>query len=406
MTALVFNCHYNGLSIIQELGRRGVEVLALDCVRSVGTYSRFARFHRCPNPAVDETEFINYLMRLGTQFRDKPVLFPTNDHWAVAISRHKENLSQYYVPCVADYSAVRLVIEKQRFHEWASANNYPVPRSWRSEVASEIPDDAFPMAAKPEYRRHASDDEETEKRAKLFDQLRLTVLRSRKELRDFEKHHADLMPYFLFQEYVEGLSDTMFTIGIYADRQHTVKGLFTGRKVRGFPPDIGDCIVGQVEEIPDEIKAIVKNICKTIGYHGIAEFEFKRDSVSGQFKLIEINPRSWSWIGITPACGVSLPWMAYADLTGVKHVTYLESTMPTGSIKYVKILEDMRNCLYGYRRLGYRDWDMTFSQWWNSLKADRVIFAEFAKDDVLIGMRACYVFFRSIIAAVLRKIST
>jgi hypothetical protein len=28
--ALVFNCHYNGLSIIQELGRHGVPVYALD----------------------------------------------------------------------------------------------------------------------------------------------------------------------------------------------------------------------------------------------------------------------------------------------------------------------------------------------------------------------------------------
>ena len=403
MTALVFNCHYNGLSIIQELGWRGVEVLALDCVRSVGTYSRFARFYRCPNPQTEESAFINYLMQLGPQFVKKPVLFPTNDHWAVAVSRHKEILSQYYFPCVADYSAVQLVIEKQRFHDWALANGYPAPRSWQSDVAREIPDESFPLAAKPEYRRIASNDRETGDRSRVFDQMRLTVLKNREELKAFEQRHRDLLPYFLFQEYVPGLSDSMFTVGIYADRQYKVKGMFTGRKVRGYPPDIGDCIVGQVEEMPGEIKELVKSMCKEIGYHGIAEFEFKRDITSGQYKIIEINPRSWSWIGITPACGVSLPWIAYADLTSIENVSYAESTAPTGSVKYVKILEDMKNCLYGYRRLGFHEWNMTPLQWWKSLRAEKIICAEFAKDDILIGIRAIYDFLKSIVAVLFRR---
>jgi len=402
VTALVFNCHYNGLSIIQELGRRGVEVLALDCVRSIGTYSRFATFLRCPDPQVAESAFIDFLMRLGPAFRDKPVLFPTNDHWAVSVSRHKEQLSQYYLACVADYAAIELVVEKQRFYEWALSNKYPVPRSWRSGAINEIPGGIFPLAAKPEYRRIASDDQKTGSRAHMLDRLRLTVLKDRKALTDFIAKHAEFLPYLLFQEYVEGLSDCMYTVGVYADRSYTVKGLFTGRKVRGYPPDIGDCIVGQVEEVPNEIKDLVKGICKSIGYHGIAEFEFKRDAVTGQFKLIEINPRSWSWVGITPACGVSLPWMAYADLTGIEPVTYAECTLPTGSVKYVKVLEDMKNCLYRNRRLGFHDWDMTIFQWWKSLDAKQIVYAEFAKDDIMVGIRATYAFIKSIFMLLLR----
>jgi len=193
----------------------------------------------------------------------------------------------------------------------------------------------------------------------------------------------------------------MYTVGIYADRNYEVKGLFTGRKVRGYPPDIGDCIVGQVEEVPKEIKTLVKGICKSICYHGIAEFEFKRDALSGQFKLIEINPRSWSWIGITPACGVSLPWMAYADLTGLESIQYKECDLPSGSVKYIKVLADMKNCLYGNRQLGFQDWDMTISQWRASLQADKIVCAEFAKDDLMIGVRAFYSFIKSIITSLI-----
>ena len=56
--AFVFNCHYNGLAILQDLGRRGVPVYALDSHRSVGTISRYARFLKVPNPITDEDEFV------------------------------------------------------------------------------------------------------------------------------------------------------------------------------------------------------------------------------------------------------------------------------------------------------------------------------------------------------------
>ena len=403
MTALVFNCQYNGLSIIRELGRRGVEVLALDRGRSAGTWSRYARYHRCPDPLVAEESFINYLLQLGPSFRERPVLFPTNDHWAVAVSRYKALLSQYYLPCVADYPAVELVIRKQRFYDWALERGIPVPRSWRGGDMDQIPDDAFPVAAKPEFRRISSNDQAADRQAQMMDRLRLTVLRSKSDLDRFAVEHRDLLPFFLFQEYVEGLSDCMYTIGIYANRQHEVIGLFSGRKVRGFPPDVGDCMVGQVEQVPTYLKDLVKRICRDICYHGIAEFEFKRDATTGEFKLIEINPRSWSWVGITPACGVSLPWIAYADLTGAEPVAYAECTLPSGSVKWVRILSDLRNCLYRNRCSGYAEWHMTPRQWWRSLKAERLVIAELTLNDPVPGLYAVCSMVRSALRGSLRR---
>lgn len=383
MTALVFNCHYNGLSIIQELGRHRVPVLALDTYRSVGTFSRYARYHRCPDPQVAEQAFIEDLLKLGVNFDEKPVLFPTNDHWAIAISRYKQELSQYYIPCVADRPTVELIIEKQRFYEWALSKSIPVPRSWRSEQVDSIPQEAFPLVAKPEYRRISSNEPLAGERATTFDSLRLTVLENKAELEVFFSRYHDLIPHFVFQEYVVGLSDCMYTIGVYANQHHEVMGVFSGRKVRGFPPDIGDCIVGQVEAVPQSLKDLVKKICKDINYHGIAEFEFKRDAVSGEFKLIEINPRSWSWVGITPFCGVSLPWMAYCDLTALETLSYLESNLSDGSVKWARVFEDAINCLHRNRQEGFPEWSMTLRQWIDSLQAEQLVIAEFAADDVL-----------------------
>jgi len=390
MTALVFNCYYNGLAIIRELGRRGVTVYALDNCRSVGTFSRYGRYLPCPDPQVAESAFINFLINLGPSYDNKPVLFPTNDHWAVAIARHKEKLSQFYHPCVAARETVELIIEKHRFYNWAISRGYPVPRSWRGSATQDIPDRAFPLAAKPEYRRISSNDPEIKKQAKVMDKLRLNVIRDRKELVEYITKYRKLLSGLLLQEYVEGMSDCMYTIGVYANHYHEVLGMFTGRKVRGFPPDVGDCVVGQIEQVPEELKTMVKKICREIQYQGIAEFEFKKDSVSGEFKLIEINPRSWSWVGITPYCGVSLPWLAYCDLTGNSPVKYQESDLPDGSVKWVKIIDDFANCLFNNRRTGYSQWSMSFKQWRKSLRANQLVKAEFAPDDPMPALVATY----------------
>lgn len=385
--AFVFNCHYNGLSIIQELGRRGVRVYALDDVRSVGTFSRYARYVKCPNPLTHEQPFIELLLELGPRFAEKPVLFPTHDHWASAVSKHRERLSEFYRPCAAGWDCTRLLIEKSRFYAWAEQRGYPVPRTWAWDQAAQIPPEAFPLAVKPEYRRISGSDPAAGRRLRALDRLRLTRLDSPAELRAFANSQAALLPHMIVQEYVAGLSDSMYTVGVYASADHRVCGLFTGRKLRGFPPDVGDCTAGQAEALPAELVEMVRRLAEEIGLEGIAEFEFKRDARTGQFRLIEVNPRSWSWVGITPACGVSLPWLAYQDLRG-EPVTDSESQAATGSVKWAKTLDDLLNCLYFNQRAGFPEWSLSLAEWRASLKAGRRVWAEFAADDPLPGLYA------------------
>ena len=166
---------------------------------------------------------------------------------------------------------------------------------------------------------------------------------------------------------------------------------------------MGNCVVGQAEELPPELKQMVRRMCKELGYHGIAEFEFKRDALTGEFKLIEVNPRSWSWVGITPVCGVSLPWLAYADLTGVEPVPYTESTVSSGSVKWVRLLDDLLNCLYFNQREGYPEWHMTPRRWWQTLNAERLVVAEFALDDPAPGLYSSYTKMRSLLGRALRQ---
>lgn len=403
-SALVFNCLYNGLGIIRELGRRGVPVLALDSVRSVGTYSRYARYRRCPDPLTHEAAFVRALQQLGSKISHRAVLFPTNDHWAMAIARSKRELSKHFIPCVADADVLDLLLHKDRFAKWALQRQYPVPQTWTADQIHDLPQEAFPVVAKPKCRRISSNNTGNRLQAEHFDRLRLSVLKTASDLRDFATNHAHLAQHFVFQEYVAGLSDCMYTVGVYVDSHHKVRAMFTGRKVRGFPPDSGDCMVGEVRSVPERLKELVRRLSLDLRYQGIAEFEFKRDALSGEFKLIEVNPRSWSWVGITPACDVSLPWIAYADLTGVQSIEYSESGKQDGSIKWVRLFADLPNCLYGNKRAGFPEWHMTPRQWWKSLRAKRLVLAEWALDDPIPGCVPAWQLFTTLLKVASRKI--
>jgi predicted ATP-grasp superfamily ATP-dependent carboligase len=57
-------------------------------------------------------------------------------------------------------------------------------------------------------------------------------------------------------------------------------------------------------------------LLRALGFWGISQVEFKLDPRDGQFKLMEVNARSWQWQQLSTACGVDLANVAYQDALG------------------------------------------------------------------------------------------
>lgn len=385
--AIIFNCSFNGLSIIQELGKNNIKCIAMDCVRSIGTFSKYAKYQECPDPLEDEDNFVVFLYDFCKKLDTKPILFPTNDQWAVAISKNKKLLSEVSIPVAADWKAVNIFINKDLFYKIGAENNYLTPNSWNLDSLKDLSEGSFPIVAKPAFRRTSSN-EDLKYFTENMDRLRFNVIKTKDELSTFIKRERPFIDKLVFQEYIEGMSDNMYTVGIYANNCSEILGLFTGHKVRGYPADSGDCIVGENMKVPEYVIENTRKIVKDLKYSGIAEFEYKKDSVSGVFKLIEVNPRSWSWIGITPACGVSLPIIAYKDLCGQK-VEFTQSNLKDGSVKFMRIVQDFFNCNFKYKK-DYPQWDMSFFEWIKNLNAGKIVFAEFNAGDWIISIKILY----------------
>jgi predicted ATP-grasp superfamily ATP-dependent carboligase len=291
----------NGLAAIRSLGRAGVRVLAVDHRPSaLGFRSRYAEPFLSPDPHQDETRFIAFVRALG-----EVVVFPTHDEQLNLIARHLGDLD--VLAPFPSWEVLERVQSKRVQLEVAEAAEVDVPRTAYPASAREARTAAaeigFPVLVKPEhpvgfkqrFRRQAFRCEDQGEVERAYEQA------------------AEFAP--MVQELVPGGDDTLYTVGSYVTRAGSPLGVFSGRKLRQTPRGIGTCRVGEAVWAQEAVDAALRLLAE-FGYFGLSQVEFKRDPRDGRFKLMEINPRLWQWHGLAAACGVDLPRLAYADLTG------------------------------------------------------------------------------------------
>jgi predicted ATP-grasp superfamily ATP-dependent carboligase len=90
-----------------------------------------------------------------------------------------------------------------------------------------------------------------------------------------------------------------------------------GQKLREHPIKYGTATTSESVLIPqvlDEATPLVK----TLNYTGICEIEFMRDTRDANYKLIEINPRTWLWVGLAKECGIDYAKIMYNYANHIK----------------------------------------------------------------------------------------
>jgi len=91
---------------------------------------------------------------------------------------------------------------------------------------------------------------------------------------------------------------------------------FTARRTRQYPLQFSyTSTFVEVVDAPDVAEA-ARRFLSAIGHHGLVEVEFKRDARDGTLKLLDINPRPWSWFGLAEAAGLDLGAMLWFTAQG------------------------------------------------------------------------------------------
>ena len=309
--ALVMNTHITGLAVARSLGRAGVPVLGLDKERGgLGQHSRhLSGLGLVPGPEVDDgAALADHLEALGPSVATRPVLFPTNDDWVLALARHRERLEPHYRYPFARYDVVQRALSKTALYRACETLGVACPRSWYlddatpEQVAGQVP---YPCVLKPDDSRGFYD----AFRAKVF------VVRSPAELLARCAQAADHGLTLVAQEWVETAPGGFWSVASYLSPDGTPRGVFTGRKLEQWPADFGTSCLADARWDEGVAKAGVA-VLQELGYSGISEIEFVQDAATGRHLLLDVNTRAWKWIGLPIAAGVDLPLLAYSDAVG------------------------------------------------------------------------------------------
>ena len=323
----------NALAVLRNLGENGVPTFCIGEERNEAAFSKHCRsFVSVPGIEKSNKILASYLIEHEEQFGHQTVLFPCSDLFCVNLSQIQDEIKGHYV-FAANKDISEHIVDKKKFYRSLKQNGIPhpatyFPEDWRDlrEIGRRL---GYPLYLRPAI---------TQLFTKYFPKKGL-VAWSQGELEKYGKMISRHDIEFVVQEIIPGTPTHFFGLNGYLDKNHNPKGLFAYHRIREWPLGFGNGSL--IESIPISSVPILKDITlrylKNVRYSGLFDAEFKKDPRDGNFKLLEINVRSWWQNHFPTVCGVNLVMMAYLDAIG-EETEYVE-TYRTG-LKWVFFFND------------------------------------------------------------------
>jgi len=355
--AVVLNLSRNGLGVIRSLGTRGIPVFGADrSLNRPGARSRYCQAFRCPDPSQDEKGLLAFLQELGGKLGQKAVVFPTSDDYVRFLSKYRLELADLFSPALASAQAIDLTVDKRRTYEAARRLGIPTPafgfaqdQASLKNLSEQMPYPALikPVMSQAGPRPIAG---------------KVVQVESADELLNFYHHLDAPWPSVLVQEMIPGGDDALWTLGAYLDANIRPLAIFCGRKLRQFPPHFGTCSLGECRWDLEVVKSGLR-LLKGIDYSGPTQVEFKLDPRDGQFKLIEINARTWLWHSLATDGKVDLAYVAYLDLASLPVDRYV---LGQPEARWLSLIADVSSARRYVRR-----GELAWGAWLRSLRGVR-----------------------------------
>ncbi|MZE79201.1 ATP-grasp domain-containing protein, partial [Streptomyces sp. SID5475] len=305
--------HHGGVGAIRSLGRLGVPMYALTEDRwTPAAVSRYLRraFVRPTTGREAPERLVGQLLDVGREIGRPAVLVPTDEEAAVLIAEHAGPLAERFLfPRVAPGLPRRLA-SKQGLHELCAEHGVPSPAAAFPDSYADVEEFAatarFPVVAKNReafVRRSAPAVAGTTRIAGAAELLRLA-------------EGWGPRPGVVLQEYLPREEAEDWIVHGYFDAGGDALALFTGVKVRSWPPHAGMTASAYVVDNP-ELAELAARFVKRIGFTGVVDLDLRHDRRDGRYKLLDFNPRMGAQFRLFEnAAGVDVVRALHLDLTG------------------------------------------------------------------------------------------
>ncbi len=123
------------------------------------------------------------------------------------------------------------------------------------------------------------------------------------------------------------------------------------RRSRQHPPEFGRASTFvETTELPI-IEEQSERFLRAIGYYGLVEIEYKLDPRDGQYKLLDVNGRTWGYHTLGKSAGVDFSYMLFADQLG----DAVQDCRARAGVTWLRLITDVPTGIFEILR-GSRDW--------------------------------------------------
>jgi D-aspartate ligase len=310
--AVVIGGDYQGLGIVRSLGRQGIPVCVVDDELSISRYSRYStKFVKLTNLR-DERVVVDSLLEIGNRLNLRGwVLYPTREELVAAISRHRSELSQFFRVPTPEWESVKWAWDKRNTYRLARELDIPTPVTHYPEnidQLAELRNLAPPFALKPAIKEHFIYATKAKAwRANSHSEL-ITLFHKASELAG----QGEIM----VQELIPGGGSQQFSYCAFY-RDGKAVGKMVVRRRRQHPLEFGRAST-YVETINVPVlEEFSERFLRAIDYYGLVELEYKLDPRDSQYKLLDVNARTWGYHSLGAQAGVDFSYMLYSDQIGL-----------------------------------------------------------------------------------------
>ncbi|MBV9592665.1 MAG: ATP-grasp domain-containing protein, partial [Actinobacteria bacterium] len=157
----------------------------------------------------------------------------------------------------------------------------------------------------------------------------------------------------IVQELVPGGGEHQYSFASLCQAGVSLASL-VARRTRQYPRDFGhsSSLVETVEA--PEVERLGRAIVEALGWDGLVEIEFKRDARDGSYRLLDINPRVWTWHALGPRAGVDFPYLTWRLSQGLP----IDPVRARPGVRWVRLATDIPSALAAVRagQLSLRGW--------------------------------------------------
>ncbi|MBC2704224.1 hypothetical protein [Desulfobacula sp.] len=309
---IIIEGHVQGLSNTRSLGGAGISVVVVDTGDCVARHSRYCReFYQCPS--FDSDDLADFLLELAVvKGFEGWLLMPSNDHAVLTLSRNKTRLEKHFKVITPKLEIIENIYDKSRLLDVAQKAEVPIPGTYyANDAAPAAVPLSFPVLTRGRFGLDFY--RATGRKAFLAD----NIDELRRQLSFIDKNFP--IQKTLTQELIpdDGTNKTISFTAFCVNGK--IKTFWMGEKLREHPIRFGTATFA---------RSIYVKACYTqsvplimaLDYTGVCEVEYLKDPGDGQYKLIEINARTWLWVGLAKACGVDFARMAYEYMNGMDTV--------------------------------------------------------------------------------------